>query len=493
MRQPTTMLLSIPHWRTVMSLRAKIILIFFGTLLANSAIMITLSLPPIKKSSIDSHKLHLERRVLSILTELKFQNEHLEQTGLASMYLDDAKALTLNKLSGSVMDLHGDEGILLIDLSSETVLRRYNTQAAIEERIVDHIFSIQKEKNQKNEDKHDVHLGDHEVGLPSLWVDDLLVMDASFEPWNWAIVGYASRDTLETDVSNLLSKLLVGLGISLVISLFIATGILVKIKDIEQSNELLEGRVKERTEELIKSNQELENSVQKGKGLIRVLSHDLANSIGLIQSTINLIPTVSDEKREKYLEKLTLATSNQMALIDQVRTLEANESGKHSIVLEKVDLGDILDRALKLMEHKIKEKEIIVNRKIDGANLLALAEPVTLLNSVIANLISNAIKFSLPQGVIEISLEEDSDYLKMQVEDHGIGMPETLIKKIFSPFHSTSRKGTSGEKGTGFGMPLAKSYMDQYGGEIKVESIDRQVDPDHSGTKIILIFRREEG
>jgi signal transduction histidine kinase len=107
---------------------------------------------------------------------------------------------------------------------------------------------------------------------------------------------------------------------------------------------------------------------------------------------------------------------------------------------------------------------------------------------VINNLISNAIKLSKEYSKIHISLIQQAESIELIVEDQGIGMSENYLASLFEESGANSRRGTAGEHGTGFGMPILKKFMDLYGGHIKVSSRCISVHPDNHGTKVVLTF-----
>ncbi|NRA46218.1 MAG: ATP-binding protein [Oligoflexales bacterium] len=116
------------------------------------------------------------------------------------------------------------------------------------------------------------------------------------------------------------------------------------------------------------------------------------------------------------------------------------------------------------------------------------AEPVSLLNDVINNLLTNAIKFSYDNGTITVKCYLSQDWKVVEIIDKGMGIPKNLIGKLFDYYKSTSRLGTQGEKGTGFGLPLVKSFMDAYHGCIDVKSTEKGKGEGH-GTTFTLKFK----
>jgi len=93
-----------------------------------------------------------------------------------------------------------------------------------------------------------------------------------------------------------------------------------------------------------------------------------------------------------------------------------------------------------------------------------------MINTVLRNLISNAIKFTHPGGKIIVSAEEIQNEIKVSVSDNGVGIPKNSIEKLFRIDENYSTPGTQKEKGTGLGLILCKDFIEKHGGKIWVES-----------------------
>lgn len=105
------------------------------------------------------------------------------------------------------------------------------------------------------------------------------------------------------------------------------------------------------------------------------------------------------------------------------------------------------------------------------------------------NLVTNAIKFSFPDSTIELDAEQDGDEVSLSIRDFGVGMPETLKRDVFLLKKPTTRLGTLGEAGTGYGMPLVKKFIDSYQGTISIVSKEIDKYPQDHGTEIILTLK----
>ena len=92
-------------------------------------------------------------------------------------------------------------------------------------------------------------------------------------------------------------------------------------------------------------------------------------------------------------------------------------------------------------------------------------------------------------GVIRIVVEANATYIRASVIDHGIGIPDVLLNQLFDMSKTTSRAGTQGESGTGFGMPLVKKFVEGYGGTLQIDSKDINEFPDNHGTTVKIILK----
>ena len=270
---------------------------------------------------------------------------------------------------------------------------------------------------------------------------------------------------------------------------------LIEMKEqLEKVNQELEVRVQQRTEELKVKNKKLELAAQENKQLVRVMCHDLNNTQAVIQMTtsraLKIFSQLSSEQHLENWKRIDRAAIKERALINYVRDLNALESGKKEVLLEPVILGQIIDASFFLFQDKLTQKELKLNISIDP-QVLILSEPVSLTHSVLNNLLSNAIKFTPRGKTIEIKGETvNSDQYLLTIEDKGIGIPADLLQNLFSVSKKTSRPGTEGEAGTGFGMPLVQATMKAYGGDIQVSSVPQEQNPENCGTSFKLLFKK---
>ncbi|HOO32430.1 MAG TPA: hybrid sensor histidine kinase/response regulator [Thermotogota bacterium] len=237
---------------------------------------------------------------------------------------------------------------------------------------------------------------------------------------------------------------------------------------------------------------EIERMNLKRKELLHVLCHDLANPLTAIMTAIQLIEPVNEVESEMvgYIEKSAKQGIN---IINVVRDIEAAETNEMQMNLQYVILNEALDSSLKMLQDKIETKGIRIVRTVPD-DVVVYVELTTFINSVLNNLLTNAVKFSYKEGKIEIGIRAipygqppDGNFLILEIKDYGIGIPSDIIESIFDPSKKTHRDGTEGEVGTGFGMPLVRMFVRAYGGDIFIESDTGQ---SNHGTTICLKLRR---
>ena len=109
--------------------------------------------------------------------------------------------------------------------------------------------------------------------------------------------------------------------------------------------------------------------------------------------------------------------------------------------------------------------------------------------SVLGNLISNSLKFSHPGSTVHLTSRKERGNLKVLVRDEGTGFEKSKLATIFDASSPESTRGTRGEPGTGFGMPLLKRYMDYVKGEVEIDTVPQTESETNHGTKVELSFQ----
>ncbi|MBF0360761.1 MAG: hybrid sensor histidine kinase/response regulator [Oligoflexia bacterium] len=248
--------------------------------------------------------------------------------------------------------------------------------------------------------------------------------------------------------------------------------------------------------EIREKNLQLERSSESNRILVRLLCHDINNP--LTTQKLNLERMVrseaykSDPIIQKYINATIRGVDQIFSIIDHVRQISAIEDGKVCLEIAPVKLLDVIEEIKFMFEDRWKKKNIqfsVDDSKLPE-NIMVLADKTSLIHQVFANLLSNAIKFSHEGQNVSINFEDKGDIFEIKLQDNGIGIPTTMLKDIFKAHVKTSRLGTDKEKGTGFGLPLVKSYVEKYGGIINVESKSVEESANDHGTTFVIKLKK---
>ncbi len=223
--------------------------------------------------------------------------------------------------------------------------------------------------------------------------------------------------------------------------------------------------------------------------MLHIICHDVANQFAVASMAMELITTYPDQDFKRFLPRIAAAVKNGIGLTGLVREMRRVEDKE--ITLESVSLRATLAEALLLTEDRCQAKKITVRSEVPDIHVIA--EPCSLTNSVFGNLFTNAIKFPEEGAEIEVSAQVIDGAVCVSVRDYGIGMPPEILEHLFDVSKSVSRLGTAGEKGTGFGMPLMRKFVIQFGGSVDVVTRDVNQHPEDHGTEFRIHLRLAGG
>lgn len=238
-----------------------------------------------------------------------------------------------------------------------------------------------------------------------------------------------------------------------------------------------------RTQLLLRAQQlEIAEKNTELKEMLQIVCHDVANHFCVLNICLDLARRPRPMSLESLVPRMAAAVRNGVGLTALVRDLRRTED--KGVSLQAVSLGKVLDEALLLAEDRMRDKQMTVTRNVPDVEVMG--EPCALTNSVFGNIISNAIKFSHPGGAIDISAQVDDDVVRVKLRDRGVGMPPNVAERLFDVTKSHSRRGTAGEGGTGFGMPLMRKFVLLFGGSVEVTTRESATHPDDHGTEFTI-------
>ena len=208
------------------------------------------------------------------------------------------------------------------------------------------------------------------------------------------------------------------------------------------------------------------------------MSHDIRTPMNAIIGYTGLAAGHIDNKQQvkDYLSKIAQSSSHLLSLINDVLDMSRIESGKMNLEEKPESLSEIMHGLRDIVQSDIRSKQhdfFIDTVGVNDENVLC---DKLRLNQVLLNVISNAIKYTAPGGIISMRITEkcvnSADYAtyEFRIKDNGIGMDKEFIKKIFDPFTRVNSTTVSGIQGTGLGMAITKNIVDMMGGRIDIQS-----------------------
>jgi len=203
-----------------------------------------------------------------------------------------------------------------------------------------------------------------------------------------------------------------------------------------------------------------------------IIAHDLKNPFNSIKGFTELMiennTEYDEEKRLKFLKIVKDSTNKASALLNNLLIWANSQSGNLTYTPQKIELVRHVMDVVSLLEIQAIKKEIDIYNNID--HNLSVRADVNMLNTILRNLISNAIKFTKQKGEIKILSSLKNNMVEIRVKDNGVGMPEEDVKNLFSIDVKNSNMGTANEQGSGLGLILCKDFVEKHGGEIWVKS-----------------------
>jgi len=244
--------------------------------------------------------------------------------------------------------------------------------------------------------------------------------------------------------------------------------------EIEEKNKdlsKLNSEITKQNEAINIQKKELEDLNGIKDKLFSIISHEFRSPLNSLKGTLALLKVgaLSEDELNLISKELTDKINNTSIFLDNL--LNWAKSQMHGIQAKPVDIDikELADENINLLKSMADKKKIHLQNRINGSSK-AHADP-NMMNLILRNLISNAIKFSLRGGTIEINLEKNGQLNTVSVKDGGIGMSQENVKMLFQVQTFTTR-GTANERGTGLGLFISKNFIESNGGKIWVESAE---------------------
>jgi signal transduction histidine kinase/uncharacterized protein HemY len=243
-------------------------------------------------------------------------------------------------------------------------------------------------------------------------------------------------------------------------------------------------QIEETNEELIVQKEEIQNfafeleiaNKTKDK-FFSIIAHDLKSPLSALMGFSDLLlkrhKTYDIEKRETYIKYINESSIKILKLLDNLLAWAQSQTGVISFIPEVINVSELITEIFSLCEESAGNKEIKLI--LDAEKELSVDADKNMIDTVIRNLISNAIKFTPNKGEITVKSqtitdEKNQKFAEISVTDSGVGIPLEIQSKLFKITENVTTKGTEEETGTGLGLILCKEFVEKHSGKIWFES-----------------------
>ena len=230
---------------------------------------------------------------------------------------------------------------------------------------------------------------------------------------------------------------------------------------------------KKAEEEISFKNEQLQLINAEKDKFFSIIAHDLR---GPLSAFVDATQILTEEIQNMDLEEIKDITmsmktsaSNIYGLLENLLEWSRLRRGAMDFVPENLNLKKKIEASIDVLSESARKKRIGLTISVPGE--LEIRADIHMFDTIIRNLISNAIKFTISGGKVIVTANYNGDhYIVVKINDSGIGMAPELRNKLFQIDEKTSRPGTEGETSTGLGLLLCKEFIEKHGGKIWVES-----------------------
>jgi signal transduction histidine kinase len=250
----------------------------------------------------------------------------------------------------------------------------------------------------------------------------------------------------------------------------------------------LEEQAKDRTATLLASNEQFRMTIEElsaakfhAETASKVKSEFLANMSHELRTPLNAIIGFSDLMKSQtlgpignatyveYAEDINFSGTHLLEIINDILDVVRHESGKMDLKEDAVDVEAVIAEALRLVAPQAQQGKVELAWRAPPSALPALYCDHVRVRQMLLNILSNAVKFTGPGGLVEITAEL-GDGLQLIVKDSGVGIKADDIARIMTPFGQILSVYSRSHQGTGLGLTLTKALIERHGGQVSLSS-----------------------
>lgn len=204
------------------------------------------------------------------------------------------------------------------------------------------------------------------------------------------------------------------------------------------------------------------------------MSHELRTPLNAIIGFSDMIQRqmlgpLGSEKYVDYATSIKDSGEHLLDLITDILDMSKIEAGKYDLDIEEIQLGQVINTAVRMIESRAQEGVLTLDNKIQSEGPIVSADRRAVMQ-ILLNVLSNAVKFTEPGGTITITCEEFENHVSVKIADTGIGIPANKLNAVMRPFEQVSTAFTRNHEGSGLGLAITKELAELHGGLLNLES-----------------------
>lgn len=204
---------------------------------------------------------------------------------------------------------------------------------------------------------------------------------------------------------------------------------------------------------------------------LNAVTHELKTPIASIKLYLETLKTrnVAEEKRSEFYDVMLADSNRLLTTVEQVLQASRTKERKRLLNISEIELGKLLKECIAIIKSRYNLNDEI--KLIEPAKMIMVSGDNAELQTVLTNLLDNAVKYSKDEVKILIKLTEfNKKYTEILIKDSGVGIAPAELKRVFKRFYRVPNASTQKAKGTGLGLYIARSIIKKHGGKIFVES-----------------------
>ena len=202
---------------------------------------------------------------------------------------------------------------------------------------------------------------------------------------------------------------------------------------------------------------------------VAITSHELRTPLGLILGHASFLRELSGNEYADQLDTIVRNATKLKEVVESLSSVDNFQNGAARVRSQKVSLARIAEDTVLNFQDEAKARNITLKAEMKSSPFFVDMDG-SKIGIVFGNLVKNALQFTNPGGRITINVEEDSGYMRVSVNDDGIGIPEKDLPRVFERFFQVEEHLTRRHGGMGLGLAVAKSIVELHGGRIWAES-----------------------